>query len=265
MALAEVFSGDVDFNNDIQRGDEFAALFERVLREGQPGGYGTVIAAELVNDGRRLRAFRFSPNGDPKRAGYYDENGRSLKRFFLRSPLRFVPRITSRFSRRRLHPIFRTYRPHLGVDYGAPTGAPVISVADGVVVSTTYDRANGRMVRIRHARGYESYYLHLSSFASGVRAGARVQQGQLIGRVGATGSATGPHLDYRLRRNGVFVNPLTEHRRFPPGDPIPPKLMTAFVAERDAALARLAPTPTAMADAAPAAAPEPADARQPGR
>jgi murein DD-endopeptidase MepM/ murein hydrolase activator NlpD len=251
MALADVFSGDVDFNNDLQPGDEFATLFQRVLREGQPGGYGEVIAAELVNDGRRLRAFRFAPDGDPRRAGYYDENGRSLKRFFLRSPLRFVPRITSRFTRRRLHPIFRTYRPHLGVDYGAPVGAPVQSVADGVVVSATYDRANGRMVRIRHTRGYESYYLHLSSFGAGIRAGARVHQGQLIGRVGSTGSATGPHLDYRLRRSGVFVNPLTEHRRFPPGDPIPTKLMTAFIKERDAALARLTPGPAALA-AAPA-------------
>ena len=185
-----------------------------------------------------LRAIRFTlPGGKP---AYYDERGRSLRRFFLRSPLKFEPRITSRFSASRLHPVLHTARAHRGVDYGAPTGAPVVAVASGVVVAATYDGTNGRMVRVRHATGYESYYLHLSAFGRGIRSGVRVDQGQTIGLVGATGLATGPHLHYGLTRNGVFVNPLREHLNQPPGEPIPPAAMAAFTAERDQALARLA-------------------------
>ncbi len=176
------------------------------------------------------------------KAGFYDDNGRSLKRFFLRSPLRFEPRITSGFSRSRLHPVFRTYRAHLGIDYGAPVGAPVVAVASGTVVSAGWSGGGGNMVHLRHASGFESYYLHLSAFGSGIRAGAHVDQGQLIGRVGATGTATGPHLDYRLRKNGVFVNPLIEHRKLPPGEPIPDSQLAAFRSQRDATLQRLSST-----------------------
>jgi murein DD-endopeptidase MepM/ murein hydrolase activator NlpD len=155
-----------------------------------------------------------------------------LKRVFLRSPLRFTPRVTSGFSRRRLHPVHRVYRPHLGVDYGAPRGAPVVAVANGRVVSAGYSGASGLMVRLRHSNGFESYYLHLSSLGKGIRRGARVDQGQMIGRVGSTGTATGAHLDYRLKQNGVFVNPLTVHRRMPPGDPIARDLRAAYDTER---------------------------------
>ena len=140
---------------------------------------------------------------------------------------------------RRFNPVMHEYRAHLGVDYGAPTGAPVVAVASGSVVSSTFDRANGRMVRLRHAGGYETYYLHLSAFGAGIQAGARVGQGQVIGLVGSTGLASGPHLDYRVRKNGVFVNPLNEHRNMPPGEPVPASAMAAFEAERDRALARL--------------------------
>jgi murein DD-endopeptidase MepM/ murein hydrolase activator NlpD len=125
------------------------------------------------------------------------------------------------------------------VDYGAPAGAPVIAVANGRVVSATFDSANGRMVRVRHASGYESFYLHLSAFAPGMRAGKTVEQGEMIGRVGSTGLATGPHLHYGLQKNGVFVNPLREHRNLPPGEPVPASQMAAFVAERDRVLAAL--------------------------
>jgi murein DD-endopeptidase MepM/ murein hydrolase activator NlpD len=177
-----------------------------------------------------------TPNGQP---AYYDEHGRSLRRFFLRSPLKFEPRITSRFTRRRFHPVLKVNRPHLGVDYGAPTGAPVVAVASGRVVSATSDRANGRMVRLRHARGYETYYLHLSAFGPGIRAGAQVSQGQLIGRVGSTGFATGPHLDYRLKKNGTFVDPEREHRNMPPGDPVPADQRAAFDEIRRRALEML--------------------------
>jgi murein DD-endopeptidase MepM/ murein hydrolase activator NlpD len=131
-------------------------------------------------------------------------------------------------------------RAHRGVDYGAPTGAPVVAVSSATVVSATYDNANGRMVRLRHSGGYQSYYLHLSAIAPGIRAGARVDQGQTIGRVGATGLATGPHLHYGLQRNNQWVDPVREHRNMPPGEPVPASAMEAFVAARDAALADLA-------------------------
>lgn len=238
IALAEIFSGEIDFNTELQPGDRFSLAFEKFTREERPATYGDVAAAEFVNDGRVLRAIRFTPPGG--KAGYYDEQGRSLRRFFLRSPLKFEPRITSGFSRRRFHPVLHTYRAHLGVDYGAPTGAPVVAVSSGTVVSATSDRANGRMVRLKHASGYETYYLHLSAFGKGIRARARVSQGQVIGRVGSTGLASGPHLDYRLRKNGTFVNPLTEHRKMPPGEPIPAGAMNEFEAIRAAMLARLA-------------------------
>jgi len=235
--MAAVFAGEIDFNTEIRLDDRFAVSFEKYTREGHPPTYGTVMAAEFQNDGRVVRAIRFEPpDGEP---GYYDDQGRSLQRFFLRSPLRFDWRITSGFSMRRFHPVTGGYRPHLGVDYGAPTGTPVQTVADGRVISATRDSANGNMVRIQHNQGYQTYYLHLSRFASGIRAGARVAQGDTIGYVGSTGLATGPHLDYRIRKNGTFVNPLAEHRNMPPGDPIPDSAMEAFRLVRDEALAGL--------------------------
>jgi murein DD-endopeptidase MepM/ murein hydrolase activator NlpD len=214
---------------------------EKSSHDGQFSGYGAVLGVRFLTDGRDLRAFRWTDPASGKPT-FYDENGRSLKRFFLRSPLRFEPRITSGFSRSRLHPIYRTYRAHLGIDYGAPTGAPVVAVAAGTVVSAGWSGAGGNMVRIRHASGFESYYLHLSGFGRGIRSGTHVDQGELIGRVGATGAATGPHLDYRLRKNGVFVNPLTEHRRLPPGEPIPASQLAAFQSTVDQTLNTLSQT-----------------------
>lgn len=239
IEMAEIFSGQIDFNNDLRRGDHFEVLFEKVYREDQFSGYGDVLASEFVNDGRRVQAFRFHVPGESE-AQYFDENGQSMKRLFLRSPFRFEPRVTSRFSYRRLHPVLGGVRPHLGVDYGAATGTPVVAAANGTVVSAEMNGNSGNMVRIRHTNGYETYYLHLSAFAQGMRRGARVTQGQTIGRVGATGLVTGPHLDYRMRKNGVFVNPLLEHRKLPPGDPVPKERLDAFHAVRDSALERLA-------------------------
>ena len=184
-----------------------------------------------------LRAIRFTVPGE--KPAYYDEQGRSLRRFFLRSPLKFVPQITSRFSSRRVHPVLHTARAHRGVDYAAPTGAPVVAAAGGTIVSTTIDGTNGRMVRMRHPSGYESYYLHLSAFAPGIRSGMRIEQGDTIGRVGASGLATGPHLHYGLTKNGTFVNPLVESRNLPPGQPVPPAAMEAFTAERALQVAQL--------------------------
>jgi murein DD-endopeptidase MepM/ murein hydrolase activator NlpD len=237
IAMAEIFGGEIDFNAEVQPGDRFGLAFEKFTSEGRPASYGAIMASEFQNDGRVVRAIRFTPPG--REPAYYDEHGRSLRRFFLRSPLKFEPRITSGFTRRRFHPLLKVHRPHLAVDYVAPTGAPVVAVASGAVVSATFDRSNGRMVRLRHARGYETYYLHLSAFGPGIRAGTRVSQGRLIGRVGSTGLATGPHLDYRLRKNGAFVDPLREHRNMPPGDPVPAAARAAFETTRDRALQML--------------------------
>ncbi|HET7218111.1 MAG TPA: peptidoglycan DD-metalloendopeptidase family protein [Vicinamibacterales bacterium] len=256
LALAEIFGGQVDFENDLQPGDTFEVLFETTSYKGSFAGYGAILAARLMNDGKTLQAYRWV-NPSTEKAGYYDEQGRSLRRFFLASPLRFTPRVTSGFSLRRMHPVHRTVRAHLGVDYAAVTGTPVVAVADGVVISAGWAGGGGRQVRIRHAGGLESYYLHLSAFGKGIRAGARVDQGQLIGRVGATGTATGPHLDYRLRRKGVFVDPRREHARQPPGEPIPASFLAAFhdargrIGEQLAAtLAAPAPPPVAATRAA---------------
>jgi murein DD-endopeptidase MepM/ murein hydrolase activator NlpD len=249
LGLADIFAGQIDFEHDLQPDDRFRLLFEKSTRDGQFAGYGAILAATFESGGRPHQAYRWT-NPQSGKAGYYDRDGRSLKRFFLASPLKFVvsPRVTSGFSTHRLHPIYREYRAHLGVDYGAPIGAPVVAVANGVVVSAGYSGGGGNMIRLRHASGYETYYLHLSSFGKGIRAGARVEQGQVIGRVGMTGAATGPHLDYRLRRNGAFVNPLLERRRLPPGDPIPAVQLADFRTMRDRLTTQL--SATALADAA---------------
>ena len=240
--MAEVFSGEIDFNTELRLGDHFQVLYEQFVREDVHVTYGDVLAATFVNEGRQVAAFRFDVPGDAP--AYFDANGRSMKRQFLSSPFRFEPRVTSRFSYRRLHPVLGTHRAHLGVDYGAPTGTPVIAVSKGRVVSAALSGGSGNMVRLRHTNGYETYYLHLSRFAKGMRPGASVAQGQVIGYVGSTGLATGPHLDYRLRKNGTFVNPLTERKNLPPGDPVPAEYMAAFEEVRDRALAALTGRPT---------------------
>lgn len=237
IALADIFSGEVDFNSELQPGDRFRMAVDKTFREERVVAYGPILAATLHNDGRDLTAIRFQPAGG--QAGYYDETGKSLKRFFLRSPLKFDPSISSGFSRSRLHPVLNIRRAHLGVDYRAPTGAPVVSVSHGTVTIAAWTRGGGRTVKVRHASGYETAYLHLSSFGPGIRAGARVSQGQLVGRVGSTGLATGPHLHYELRKNGAHVNPAAEHRKLPPGDPVPADQMAEFARTRDEALTSL--------------------------
>jgi len=230
VGIAELFGGDVDFYRDLQPGDVVEVVFEQVLRDGVRIGYGDIVAARLTNAGRVLSAFRFQPGGG--KPAYYDAAGLSLKRFFLASPLKFEPRITSGFSYRRLHPVLGIRRPHLGADFGAPTGAPVVAIADATVVSARYSAGGGNTVTLRHAGGYESRYLHLSAFGAGVRAGAHVSQGQVIGRVGATGLVTGAHLHLELLRNGTHVNPVAEQKRNPPGAPIAPSEQAAFAARR---------------------------------
>ena len=246
IALAGIFGGEIDFNTELQPGDRFRLLVEKTLRDRRVVRYGPVLAAEIRNGPRVLTAVRFEAAG--QRAGYFDAAGRSLKRFFLRSPLRFEPQITSRFSTARFHPVLHEMRAHLGIDYRAPVGAPVVSVASGVVLAAGWAGGGGRTVGIRHAGGYETYYLHLSAITT--RAGAHVEQGQIIGRVGQSGLATGPHLDYRIKKNGAWVNPVAEHRKVPPGEPIPEDQMTAYSEARGRLLAELGP---ATHDAVPAA------------
>lgn len=248
LSMAEIFSGSIDFNSGLQPGDGFEVVFEKETTGGEFAGYGDILGARFVADGEAHYAFRWVDPSSGK-ASYYDQDGRSLRRFFLMSPLRFNPRITSGFSKRRLHPVLGRYRAHLGVDYGAPTGSPVVAVSSGVVVSAGWAGGGGKQVRIRHAGGYESYYLHLSRFAKGVRGGTRVSQNDVVGYVGATGTATGPHLDYRLRKNGVFVNPISEHRKLPPGEPIAAAHLPEFRRTVASIQERMA---TALADAAKA-------------
>jgi murein DD-endopeptidase MepM/ murein hydrolase activator NlpD len=238
MALAEVFAGEVDFQSELQAGDTFRLLFEKRFREGQFAGYGPILAAAIDVNHRTHHAVLWRGNSSGKRA-YYDENGRSLRRFLLRSPLKFEPRITSRFARHRMHPIDHVMRAHLGVDYAAPEGAAVVAVASGTVVSSGYSGAGGNLVHLRHPGGVETYYLHLSAFARGIRTGAHVNQGQLIGRVGSTGAATGPHLDYRLKKGGVFVNPLVVHADQAPGEPLLDTEFATFRTMRDRLLSEL--------------------------
>jgi murein DD-endopeptidase MepM/ murein hydrolase activator NlpD len=237
LALADIFGGEIDFATEVQPGDHVELTVEKQYRDGHVfAGYGPVLAAEFTNAGRHVRAVRFKPEGGP--ASYFDDRGVSMKRFFLASPLKFQPVVTSAFSRARMHPILKEVRAHLGVDYRAPEGAPVVAVADAVVVSAGTSAGSGRMVHLRHANGFETQYLHLSSIV--VHAGARVRQGELIGRVGHTGLATAPHLDYRLKQHGNYVNPVTAHRLMPPADPVPAAQMAAFTTTRDHAFADLA-------------------------
>lgn len=230
LELARIFEGDIDFSNDLQPGDSFEIVFEKLVREGEFGGYGPIHAAQFTNGGKTFEAYRYDVPGES--ADYYDRDGRSLQRFFLKSPLKFEPRVTSKFSFRRVHPVLKTVRAHRGVDYGAPTGAPVLSVSSGTVVRAGWTGGGGNSVFIRHNNGYESRYLHFSKIAPGIRVGARVAQGELIGQVGSTGLSTGPHLHYELLKNGTHVNPLDEHRKLPPGQPIPQAQLATFLAHR---------------------------------
>jgi murein DD-endopeptidase MepM/ murein hydrolase activator NlpD len=236
LALADIFSGDIDFNTGLQPSDRFVLSVDKQFRDGGDfAGYGPIQAADFENDGRRIRAVRFAPAGGSP--GYFDERGESMRRFMLKSPLKFDPVVTSGFSRSRVHPLLGGSRAHLGVDYRAPVGAPVVAVAAGVVVEGGLNGGAGRMVHIRHANGFETEYLHLSSVE--VRPGVRVAQGDLIGRVGATGLATGPHLDYRVKKNGTFIDPLTIFQQMPPAEPVPSGQMAEFVAVRDRLLREL--------------------------
>jgi murein DD-endopeptidase MepM/ murein hydrolase activator NlpD len=203
--LAEIFACDVDFYTDLHRGDTFRVVLEDRYRDGKRVGYRRILAAELSNQAHVFQAVYYPREGDT--GTYYRPDGRSMRRMFLRSPLQYT-RISSQFSPRRFHPILKRYRPHLGIDYAAPMGTPVRSVGDGVVTWIGSKGGNGKMVVIQHNHAYSTYYLHLLRFANDMQVDDRVTQGQIIGYVGSTGLSTGPHLDFRMTKNGRFLNPL---------------------------------------------------------
>ncbi len=205
LKLADIFAWDIDFASDIRPNDSFKFIYEEYYRDGRRVKNGKILAAEFVNAGIKHEAFYFEDKEGYK--DYYNHQGKSLRKHLLRSPLRYK-RISSYFSRRRLHPILRIYRPHPGVDYAAPVGTPVESVGDGRVEFIGWKGNYGKFIRIRHNYNYITTYGHLSRFARGLKRGQRVKQGQVIGYVGSTGLSTGPHLDFRMMHNGAFVNPL---------------------------------------------------------
>jgi murein DD-endopeptidase MepM/ murein hydrolase activator NlpD len=199
--VASIFAWDVDFNSDLQVADKIRIVVPGYYHEGHFVKWGDIQAAELRNSGKTYRAFRF--NG-----AYYDAKGNTMRRALLASPLPFNPRITSGFSRARLHPILGTTRAHLAIDYGAPTGTPVQAIAKGTVTFAGWNEGYGNLVQIKHSGGLTTGYAHLSRIAAGIHSGAAIDQGQLVGNVGQTGLATGPHLHFMMTKNGQAVNPL---------------------------------------------------------
>ena len=232
--LDEIFGWTIDFIRDIRAGDSFTIYYQRRHYPDGSIAVGNIISARVVNRGQTYYAIRFhEANESP---GYYDLNGSSLQKSLRRAPLKLT-RVTSNFSGRRFHPIYKMYMPHYGVDYGAPRGTPVYATGDGVVVAARRRRGNGNYVKIRHNNTYTTYYLHLNGFARGIRSGKTVTQGQVIGYVGSTGAATAPHVCYRVKRNGIWVNP--RRLKLPSRAPVPANERAAFVRVRDACLARM--------------------------
>jgi murein DD-endopeptidase MepM/ murein hydrolase activator NlpD len=205
--LADIFAWEINFIRDLRVGDAYTLLVEKRYRNGEFKGYGKIPAACFINQGVTYEAFLFTDEAGISH--YYNGKGESLRRAFLKAPLAFN-RISSGYSSRRLHPVSRIWRAHPAVDYAAPHGTPVKAVGKGTVACTGYDKDAGNFVKISHMNRYETIYMHLSAFAKGLSTGSAVRQGQVIGFVGQTGSATGPHLDFRMKKNGSYVNPLKE-------------------------------------------------------
>ena len=236
--LVDVFQWDIDFFA-LQRGDSFSLVVKKRFAGSEAIGYGPIAAARFFHNGQTFEAFRHDK--EDGRAGYYARNGTPLRKQFLRAPLPFT-RITSHFSRSRFHPLLHYFRPHHGVDYGAPVGTPVMTTADGVIAEATRRGGEGNFIRVRHTSRIDTYYLHLSRFASGIRPGKKVTQGDIIGYVGATGLATGPHLDYRVRDGGNWLDPLQLKSITP--DPLRGASIAAFRAQ----VGRLAPRLSSAAE-----------------
>lgn len=202
--VAGIFEWEIDFLKDLRPGDKFVVLVEKKFINDKYAGYGKILAADFYNQGKLHRAVYYN---DGKNKGYYNERGQGLERGFLRVPLNYS-RISSRYSTSRLHPVLGYHRPHYGVDYAAPIGTPVKATASGVVKIKSRTKGNGNYIGLRHPNGYETFYLHLHGFNRSIKKGSYVEQGQIIGYVGSTGYSTGPHLDYRIRKNGKWLNPL---------------------------------------------------------
>jgi murein DD-endopeptidase MepM/ murein hydrolase activator NlpD len=228
VAVSDLMQWDIDFFTDPRRGDRFSILVEEYRRGAEFVGYGQVLFASY--DGERARrdaAYYADASGH---SDHYDAQGQSLRKAFLKSPLNYR-RISSRFTYHRLHPILKTVRAHLGVDYAAPTGTPVVTIGSGQVTYCGWKGGFGRLVEVRHNGAYTTAYAHLSGFGAGVRRGARVSQGQVVGYVGASGLATGPHLDFRVKHAGSFVDPLG--LKSPPAEPIAAEYASSYHEYRD--------------------------------
>jgi murein DD-endopeptidase MepM/ murein hydrolase activator NlpD len=222
-AFAEILAWDIDFSRDVRRGDRFKVVVEKLYKGDQFIQYGSIHALEYQSGNKIIRGIRFHER-------YYNAKGISLEKAFLRMPLRFT-HISSGFNRKRKHPIMGGVYPHLGIDYAAPLGTPVWAVANGIVDSVGWVEGFGKQVVLRHPNGYVSYYSHLSRYGPGIQEEKRVEQKQIIGYVGSTGFSTGPHLDYRLSKNGQFIDSLKE--TFPQGEPVGQKDWEAFLKRRE--------------------------------
>ena len=230
----DIYQWSVDFFG-IQAGDSFAVIYDEKVVDGETVGIGRIWGAEFNHGGKQYYAIPYAQQEGKLR--YWEANGESLRKQFLKAPLKYT-RISSKFSKSRFHPVHKVYRPHHGVDYAAPSGTPVHSVADGTVIFAGWDRGGGgNTLKIKHAGNLETGYLHLKGFAKGIRVGTRVSQGQLIGYVGSTGSSTGPHLDYRIKKNGTPIDPLKMPQE--PAEPIAAAHKERFEAIRDRVVAEL--------------------------
>ncbi|EPR41422.1 Peptidase M23 [Desulfovibrio sp. X2] len=226
FALGNIFEWDVDFARDLREGDSFRVVVEKRYLDGNFAGYGKILAARFDNQGDSYYAFLYTDGA--YRPSYYSSDGHSMRKAFLKAPLKFT-RISSSFSWKRFHPILHEFRAHPAIDYAAPVGTPVRTIGDGVVTFVGVNGGAGRMIKVRHRNGYETWYSHLHGYARGIRTGTSVSQGQIIGYVGSSGLATGPHLDFRMRLGGKYINPLAV--KTPPANNVSRKNMADFSKE----------------------------------
>lgn len=222
MELSEVYAWAIDFYH-LQKGDYFKVIYKQKYVDDKPVGAGQIQAAMFNHEDSNYYAFYFTPSN--KKPDYFDENGHSLRKAFLKAPLKFS-RVSSHYSLHRFHPIEKRWKAHLGTDYAAPTGTPIHTVGDGVVIAAHYNRFNGNYVKVYHNSTYTTQYLHMSHIAKGIRKGVHVKQGQVIGYVGSTGEATGPHLCFRFWKNGKQVDPFKQ--RIPPSKPVPQQDLASY-------------------------------------
>lgn len=234
MELAGIFGWDVDFALDIRRGDSFAVIYEEIYLEGEKVRDGGIIAASFTNKGNTYEAIRYTDG--KKRTDYFSADGRSMRKAFLRTPVEFS-RISSRFNLKRKHPVLNKIRAHKGVDYAASTGTPIKATGDGKIIHKGNKGGYGRTIVIQHGSSYSTLYAHMSKYARGMRNGKRVKQGQIIGYVGKSGLATGPHLHYEFRLNGAVRNPLTV--KLPDAQPLDKKYLADFKRKANPLLASL--------------------------